>query len=236
MPRYVFFFISSWYLHFDGINHIKVKPLSSADFSAPIIHVGKKNRAKAIRRGQKGWFRYLCPCLIVLYVPIPHLTASQTQPVGSWYGDGFVPSSVRSVCTSHDDVIKWKHFPRLTICAGNSPVTGEFPAERPVTRSFDIFFIRAWMNGWLNNREAGDLRSHRAHYDVTVMLRPSVRSHAFYEPTVRLVWIFDYSEVNCAPSHLNSGSIEFLITVWDYYSDGKWAISHLNSHPFRVFE
>ena len=28
----------------------------------------------------------------------------------------------------------------LAICVGNSPVTGEFPAQRPVTRSFDIFF------------------------------------------------------------------------------------------------
>ena len=27
----------------------------------------------------------------------------------------------------------------LAICAGNSPVTGEFPTQRPVTRSFDIF-------------------------------------------------------------------------------------------------
>ena len=28
----------------------------------------------------------------------------------------------------------------LAFCAGNSPVTGEFPAQRPVTRSFNIFF------------------------------------------------------------------------------------------------
>ena len=28
----------------------------------------------------------------------------------------------------------------LAICAGNSPVTGEFPAQSPVTRSFDVFF------------------------------------------------------------------------------------------------
>ena len=28
----------------------------------------------------------------------------------------------------------------LAICARNSPVTGEFPAQRPVTRSFDVFF------------------------------------------------------------------------------------------------
>ena len=42
----------------------------------------------------------------------------------------------------------WRHqmeaFPAiLGICAGNSPVTGEFPAQRPVTRSFDgIFDLR----------------------------------------------------------------------------------------------
>ena len=29
--------------------------------------------------------------------------------------------------------------------------------------------ICAWINGWVNNRDAGDLRRHRAHYDVTVM-------------------------------------------------------------------
>ena len=28
----------------------------------------------------------------------------------------------------------------LAFCAGNSPVTGEFPAQRPVARSFDVFF------------------------------------------------------------------------------------------------
>ena len=39
----------------------------------------------------------------------------------------------------------WRHqmetFSALpAICAGNSPVAGEFPAQRPVTRSFDVFF------------------------------------------------------------------------------------------------
>ena len=58
----------------------------------------------------------------------------------------------------------------LVLCAGNSPVTGEFPAQRPVTRSFLMFsLICAWINSWENNREAGDLRRHRVHYDVIVM-------------------------------------------------------------------
>ena len=46
----------------------------------------------------------------------------------------------------------------LAICVGNSPVTGEFPVQRPITRNFDV-----------NNGEAGDLSRHRAHYDVTVV-------------------------------------------------------------------
>ena len=58
----------------------------------------------------------------------------------------------------------------LAICAGNSPVTGDFPLQRRVTRSFDVAFFCAWINGWINNGEAGDLRRHHAYYDVTVML------------------------------------------------------------------
>ena len=39
----------------------------------------------------------------------------------------------------------WRHLMEtfselLANCAGNSPVTGEFPTQRPVTRSFDVFF------------------------------------------------------------------------------------------------
>ena len=56
----------------------------------------------------------------------------------------------------------------LALCAGNSPITGEFPFQIPVTRIFDVFF-ELCLNKWLNNREAGDLIRHRAHYDVTFM-------------------------------------------------------------------
>ena len=58
----------------------------------------------------------------------------------------------------------------LAVCAGNSPVPGEFPAQRPVTRSVDVFFDlrpnkrlskQTW--GWWFERR------HRAHDDVIVM-------------------------------------------------------------------
>ena len=45
------------------------------------------------------------------------------------------------ICKCHYDVIKWKHFPCYwPFVRGNSPVTGEFPSQRPVTRIFDVFF------------------------------------------------------------------------------------------------
>ena len=54
------------------------------------------------------------------------------------------------------------------ICAWNSPVTGEFPAQRPVTQSFDVFFDLR-LNERLSKHSWGwYLRRHRAHYDVTV--------------------------------------------------------------------
>ena len=70
----------------------------------------------------------------------------------------------------HDDVIKWKHFPRYWPFVRGIHRSGDFPAQRPVTRRFDLFFfICARINDWVNNREAGDLRRYRGHYDVTVM-------------------------------------------------------------------
>ena len=72
----------------------------------------------------------------------------------------------------HDDVIKWKHFPRywpfvreIKQSTVNSPHTVQW-------RGALVFpFISAWINGWVNNGEAGDLRRHRANYDVIVMRR-----------------------------------------------------------------
>ena len=55
----------------------------------------------------------------------------------------------------------------LVLCGGNSSVTGKFPTQRSVKRSSDVFLICAWVN----NREAGALRHHCAHYDITVMHR-----------------------------------------------------------------
>ena len=67
----------------------------------------------------------------------------------------------------------------LDIFAENSPVPGEAPAQRPVTRNFDFSFICVWINDWVNNRKAGDLWRYRAHYDVIVMYTYMLLTHPF---------------------------------------------------------
>ena len=76
---------------------------------------------------------------------------------------------------SHDEVIKWKHFPRYwPFVRGihRSPVNSPQKGQWRGALMFSL--ICAWINDWVNNREAGDLRRHRAHYDVTVMIEVSV--------------------------------------------------------------
>ena len=83
----------------------------------------------------------------------------------------------------HYDVIKWKHFPRY------------WPFVRGIHRSpvwrgtLMISLICACLDGWVNNREAGDLRRYRNHYDVPVMVM-----NAMY--CGNIVWYFKMDHIN----------------------------------------
>ena len=71
----------------------------------------------------------------------------------------------------HDDVIKWKHFPRYwPFVRGihRSPVNSPYKGQWRGALMFTLICAR--INGWVNNREAGDLRRYRGLYDVTVMV------------------------------------------------------------------
>ena len=72
--------------------------------------------------------------------------------------------------TNHDDVIKWKHFPRYWNFVGGihrSPLNSPYKGQWRGALMFSL--ICAWINAWVNNGEAGDLRRHLAHYDVILM-------------------------------------------------------------------
>ena len=78
----------------------------------------------------------------------------------------------------HDDVIKWTFFPRYWPFVRGihwSPIDSPYKDQWPGSLMFSLF--STWTNGWTNNRDAGDLRRHCAHYDVTVMCS-SQQSHS----------------------------------------------------------
>ena len=60
---------------------------------------------------------------------------------------------------THDDVIKWKHFPRYWSFVREFTATDEFPSQWPVTRSFGVFFdlrlnkrlSKQWWAWWFEN-------------------------------------------------------------------------------------
>ena len=85
----------------------------------------------------------------------------------------------------HDDVIKWKHFPRYwPFVRGihRSPVNSPHKGQWCGDLMFRLFC--AWINGWANNREAGDLRRHRAHYGVIVM---ALQCHTIQQRIIVLI-------------------------------------------------
>ena len=64
----------------------------------------------------------------------------------------------------------WKHFPRYwPFVRGihRAPVSSPYKGQWRGALMFPL--ICAWINDWVNNREAGDLRRHCAHYDVNVI-------------------------------------------------------------------
>ena len=65
----------------------------------------------------------------------------------------------------------------LALCAGNSLVPVNSPHKGQWRGALMFSLICAWINGWVSNREAGDLRHHHAYYDATVMLIPRICIH-----------------------------------------------------------
>ena len=83
----------------------------------------------------------------------------------SWHGVGQDPLAERTW---------WRHQMEtfsalLAICAENSPAPVNSPHKGQCRGALMFSLICVWINGWVNNREAGDLRRHRGHYDVIVM-------------------------------------------------------------------
>ena len=137
----------------------------------------------------------------------------------------------------HDDVIKWIYFPRywpfvrrIHRSPVNSPHKGQWRGALMCS------LVCVWINGWVNNGEAGDLRRHRPHYDAFLMI---AENHCIIELLASL-WIpesFPADVIHCArlilfhpsPSKLR---ICWYVTVYKVkknvsYHIGKYVITFL---------
>ena len=110
--------------------------------------------------------------------------------------------------SGHDYVIKWTNFPRywpfvqwIHRWPVNSPHKGQWRG------ALMFSLIRVWINDWINNREPGQLRRHRGHDDVTVMLW-----HFSYNPGgMWCIW-FRYHYIK----HLVNRFCNFYFRLWFY--------------------
>ena len=66
----------------------------------------------------------------------------------------------------------------LALCAGNSPVPVNSPHKGQWRGALMFSLIYAWINDWVNNRQAGDLRRYCCHYDVNVMIKSLPNEYA----------------------------------------------------------
>ena len=180
-------------------------------------------------------------------VPVVNLRFGRIYEVICWNA---VLKALRNVThvpqAWHDDVIKWKHFPRylpFVRAIHRSPVNSPHKGQ---WRALMFLWSAPWINGWENNRESHDLRRHRAHYDVIVMGSPdfAISPHEFS-------WVRKSADIDVAVAKLfltesrtTNLACCFLSRKWDTTktqlrgspSKHPWGLTHLPCTkwpPFR---
>ena len=121
----------------------------------------------------------------------------------------------------------------LAICAGNSPVPGEFPTQRPVTRSFDVFFdlgpnkrLSKHSKRWWFEAQSSSLWRHRNGYSAMALRRHYMETFPWYRPFVRGV---HRSPVNFPHTGQWRGAL--MCSVICAWTDGSDEIVSANYRP-----
>ena len=133
-----------------------------------------------------------------------------------WLGNCHTTALLSYTIICHDDVIKWKHFPRYwPFVRGihrwpvNSPHKGQWRGALMSS------LICTRINGWVNNGEAGDLIRHRIHYDATEV--PSLVIYLVILPSICFIHPLNLIRIGHTPQRLNYVDA-FLI--WSLYLTG----------------
>ena len=127
----------------------------------PLRQTLNTQHQESIQNGHVWGLSLLLPCL--LWDGIVHYCN-----VSAAVKQLFIPISYPIL---NDDLIKWKHFPcywpfvwGIHRSPVNSPHKGQWHG------GLMFFFIYAWISGWVNIREAGDMRHHHVHYYTIIVM------------------------------------------------------------------
>ena len=113
----------------------------------------------------------------------------------------------------------------LAFCAGNSPVPVNSPHKGQWRGALMFSLICVWINGWVNNREAGDWRRHRGHYDVNIMVPISL--HLFCP--------FAYLGPNDDPHHCHIYASQYFYWCCVDMTPMKFTVGTSPSHMYVSF-
>ena len=116
--------------------------------------------------------------------------------------------------TTHDDVIKWKHFPRYwRFVRGiqRSTVYSPHKGQWRIALMFSLICVST--NCWANNRNAGELRRHRVHYHVILIISKQIKRQQYRYTTIFLYLI----PFNCLCAASYFAEFMFMYSMHHYY-------------------
>ena len=134
--------------------------------------------------------------------------------------------------SAHDDVIKWKHIPRYWPFVREihrSPVNSPHKGQWRGALMFSLIWV--WTNDWVNNRDAGDLRCHRVHYDVSLLcdaLDPKVASVTAGMILTNILSAASEELTTYIPELIRDGNsrIFYVLPEWSQFSIPQGAIDY----------
>ena len=127
-----------------------------------------------------AWYNYMYNIILTVGMLRSNMKYVHVTPLNIYFINNkfviifviFISHANKLGRNNHDDVVKWKHFPRNRPFVQGIHRSLVNSSHKDQWRGALIFsLICAWINGWVNNHEAGDWRCHRAHYGVIVMLK-----------------------------------------------------------------
>ena len=104
-----------------------------------------------------------------------------------------------------------------------------FPSQRASNPKFDVFFDCVWINGWVNNRQAGDLRRHRAHY-VGFIFWLIIKWVAFSDLIRMIGYQYNTSRMAARISWLETNPILSILMPLQWRHNGRHNVSNHQPH------